>query len=77
VLAGDLRALLDGLAITRADLFGCSGGAITTLDFALTHPAHARRLILAEPPTLGHRLEPSDILLSAVRGFLAGKAPII
>ncbi len=53
VLAEDLRALLAGLGITVADLFGCSGGAMTALGFALAHPERARRLILAEPPILG------------------------
>lgn len=53
VLAADLRGLLDGLGIATADLFGCSGGAMTALGFALAHPERARRLILAEPPILG------------------------
>jgi 2-succinyl-6-hydroxy-2,4-cyclohexadiene-1-carboxylate synthase len=52
-LAEDLRALLDELGISRANLFGCSGGASTALGFALAHPERARRLILAEPPILG------------------------
>lgn len=52
-LAEDLRALLDGLGIPRADLFGCSGGASTALRFALAYPERPRRLILAEPPILG------------------------
>lgn len=55
VLADDLRALLDGLGIPAVDLFGCSGGAITALGFALAYPERARRLILAEPPMLGLR----------------------
>ena len=55
VLAEDLRSLLDELGITRTDLFGCSGGAITALAFALAYPKRARRLILAEPPILGLR----------------------
>jgi pimeloyl-ACP methyl ester carboxylesterase len=53
VLVEDLRALLDALALTRADLFGCSGGAITALGFALAYPDRVQRLILAEPPMLG------------------------
>lgn len=55
VLAEDLRGLLDGLEIPEADCFGYSGGAITALALALTFPARARRLILAEPPILGFR----------------------
>ncbi len=53
VLAEDLGALLDRLALSRVDLFGCSGGAITALGFALAYPDRMRRLILAEPPMLG------------------------
>jgi pimeloyl-ACP methyl ester carboxylesterase len=53
MLAEDLRALLDGLAIPAVDLFGCSGGATTALAFALAYPERTRRLILAEPPILG------------------------
>jgi 3-oxoadipate enol-lactonase len=53
VLAEDLRALLDGLRISIVDLFGCSGGAMTALGFALAYPERAQRLILAEPPILG------------------------
>lgn len=53
VLAEDLRTLLDGLGILTADLFGCSGRAMTALGFALAFPERAHRLILAEPPILG------------------------
>ncbi len=53
VLTDDLRGLLDALEIPAADLFGCSGGAITALAFALACPMRVRRLILAEPPMLG------------------------
>jgi pimeloyl-ACP methyl ester carboxylesterase len=55
VLAEDLRALLDGLTVSRADFFGCSGGAAAALGFALAYPERVRRLILAEPPILGFR----------------------
>ncbi|MBI2000809.1 MAG: alpha/beta fold hydrolase [candidate division NC10 bacterium] len=57
VLAEDLRGLLDGLEIPEADFFGCSGGAIAALAFALAYPERVRRLILAEPPMLGLRQE--------------------
>ncbi len=57
VLSEDLRALLDGLGLSRVDLFGCSGGAITALGFALAHSERVRRLILAEPPMLGLQQE--------------------
>jgi pimeloyl-ACP methyl ester carboxylesterase len=65
VLAEDLRALLDVLEIPSADFFGCSGGAITALAFALANPDRARRLILAEPPILGlqrdHPIEAANL----------------
>jgi pimeloyl-ACP methyl ester carboxylesterase len=55
VLTEDLRRLLDGLEVSQADFFGCSGGAITALALALASPERVRRLILAEPPILGLR----------------------
>lgn len=67
VLAEDLRSLLDGLGIPRVDLFGCSGGAITALAFALAYPDRAKRLILAEPPMLGLQQE-HPIETSGLRG---------
>lgn len=42
----DLRALLDHLDIERAIVLGCSFGAMTALDFALTNPDRVSRLIL-------------------------------
>lgn len=57
VLAEDLRGLLNGLEVPQADFFGCSGGAIAALAFALAYPERVRRLILAEPPMLGLRQE--------------------
>jgi 3-oxoadipate enol-lactonase len=54
-LVEDLRGLLDGLEIRKADFFGYSGGAITALALAIAFPARVRRLILAEPPILGLR----------------------
>jgi pimeloyl-ACP methyl ester carboxylesterase len=57
VLADDLRGLLDALRLGEVDLFGCSGGAITALAFALAYPERVRRMILAEPPMLGLQQE--------------------
>ena len=57
VLADDLRGLLDELSLGEVDLFGCSGGAITALAFALAYPERVRRMILAEPPMLGLQQE--------------------
>ncbi len=57
VLAEDLKGLLNALDLGRVDLFGCSGGAITALAFALACPERVRRMILAEPPMLGLQQE--------------------
>ncbi|MBI4573843.1 MAG: alpha/beta hydrolase [candidate division NC10 bacterium] len=59
VLADDLRELLDRLSLGAVDLFGCSGGAITALAFALACPDRVRRILLAEPPMLGLQQEHS------------------
>ncbi|HSB72518.1 MAG TPA: alpha/beta hydrolase [Candidatus Methylomirabilis sp.] len=55
VLAEDLRALLDALAVRSARLFGCSGGANAALAFTLAYPDRVSHLILAEPPVMGLR----------------------
>jgi pimeloyl-ACP methyl ester carboxylesterase len=67
VLAEDLRALMDACGIGCADFFGCSGGAITALAFALANPKRMRRLILAEPPMLGLRQD-HQIETAGLRG---------
>lgn len=46
---GDLTALLDRLAIERADLVGLSMGSQIALEMAVHHPERVRRLILAGP----------------------------
>lgn len=58
VLADDLRALLDVLAVRSVRLFGCSGGANVALAFTLAHPDRVSHLILAEPPIMGLRHDP-------------------
>jgi pimeloyl-ACP methyl ester carboxylesterase len=45
-MADDVRALLDHLAIERADVMGYSMGARITAFFALAHPARLRRAVL-------------------------------
>jgi pimeloyl-ACP methyl ester carboxylesterase len=49
LLAADLRALLDALAIDRAVLAGASMGAQTALRFALDHPERVAALGLITP----------------------------
>jgi pimeloyl-ACP methyl ester carboxylesterase len=50
----DLVALMDELSVSRAHLIGLSNGARIALDFALTHPARARSLVLASPGVSGY-----------------------
>ncbi|HEY7665532.1 MAG TPA: alpha/beta hydrolase [Xanthobacteraceae bacterium] len=45
-MAEDVRALLDHLEISRADVMGYSMGARITAFFALAHPARLRRAVL-------------------------------
>ena len=47
VMAEDVRALLDHLAIERADVMGYSMGARITAYLALMHPARVRSAIIA------------------------------
>ena len=47
LMADDVRALLDHLAIERADVMGYSMGARITAFLALTYPARVRSAILA------------------------------
>lgn len=51
--ADDLLALLDALAIDRADLCGMSLGGATVLHFALSHPERVNRLVLISPLMAG------------------------
>jgi pimeloyl-ACP methyl ester carboxylesterase len=46
LMAQDVRALLDHLAIERADIIGYSMGARTTAFLALRHPARVRSAVL-------------------------------
>lgn len=45
--ADDIAALLQSLHIDKADLFGFSNGASTTLQFAIRHPQMTNRIIVA------------------------------
>jgi len=46
LMADDVRALLDHLAIERADIMGCSMGARITAFSCVNHPARVRSAIL-------------------------------
>ncbi|MDP1847311.1 MAG: alpha/beta hydrolase [Solirubrobacteraceae bacterium] len=60
--AGDLRALLDALAIERAHLIGASFGGLVSLELAATQPSRVASLVLlaAALPDI----EPSPALLA-------------
>ncbi|MFL5612792.1 MAG: alpha/beta fold hydrolase [Gemmatimonadaceae bacterium] len=66
VLVSDVRDLIEGLGVERADVVGHSMGGGLALHFALAHPNRIRRLVLAAPvnltrmrlPRLGHLLTP-------------------
>ena len=45
--ADDIAGLLKHLNIAKADVFGFSNGASTTLQFALRHPEHCNKIIVA------------------------------
>lgn len=49
----DLAALLAELGVTRASIVGLSLGGRIAIDFALTHPDHVDRLVLAGPGLTG------------------------
>jgi pimeloyl-ACP methyl ester carboxylesterase len=53
IMADDVRALLDHLALARADVMGYSMGARITAFFALAYPARLRRAVIGG---LGSRL---------------------
>ncbi|ANN15105.1 hydrolase [Amycolatopsis orientalis] len=50
--AEDVVAILDDLGAETADVFGSSGGAMTTLALAARHPGRIRTVVAHEPPTL-------------------------
>lgn len=45
--ADDIAALLKQLGIAKADIFGFSNGASTTLQFAIRHPEMTNRIVVA------------------------------
>ena len=55
---GDLRDVLDALAIERATLVGLSAGSEVALNFALANPERVTRLVLSSPGLPGYRLPP-------------------
>jgi len=45
--ADDISALLKNLGIPKADIFGFSNGASTTLQIAIRHPEQVRKIVVA------------------------------
>lgn len=71
----DLRELLDHLGIRSATLVGLSAGAQIALDFALTHPDRADRLVLASPGVSGYVPRgPWDWMAGVMEAVRAGDA---
>jgi len=60
--AGDLRALLDALAIERAHVVGASFGGLVALELAATQPARVASLVLLASALPD--IEPSPALLA-------------
>jgi len=52
--ADDLKALLDQLGISRANLLGLSLGAAIAINFTLTYPTMVSALVLADAVLWGH-----------------------
>jgi pimeloyl-ACP methyl ester carboxylesterase len=50
----DLRALLEGLAIERCAVVGCSTGAQVAIDFAIAHPELTDAIVPVAPLVSGH-----------------------
>jgi len=51
--AGDLSLLIAALGAGPVDVFGSSGGAVTSLALVTAHPDQVRTLVAHEPPLLG------------------------
>ena len=51
--AADLHLLVAALGEGPVDLFGSSGGAVTSLALVTAHPADVRTLVAHEPPVIG------------------------
>jgi 3-oxoadipate enol-lactonase len=64
----DLRALLEGLAISRCAVVGCSTGAQVAIDFAIEH-ADAADAIVPVPLVSGHAWDDRgiEVLASEIR----------
>jgi pimeloyl-ACP methyl ester carboxylesterase len=74
MLADDVVALLDGLAIDRAIVGGVSAGSGIALRVALRHPTRARALVLVAPTFAGNERGQTEAQRAAkVRMHAAGE----
>jgi pimeloyl-ACP methyl ester carboxylesterase len=71
-MAEDVRALLDHLAIERADVMGYSMGARITANLAIAHPSRVRSVVLGG---IGKRLVSGGALPQAVLDALEAGDP--
>lgn len=58
--ADDAAALLSGLGVAPAVVYGNSSGAIITLGFLLRHPEAVRKAALHEPPLMAALPDPTE-----------------
>ena len=72
MLADDIRTLIDSLADEPVDIFGTSGGAITSLEFAARHPHKVKTIIAHEPPLFALLSDATDVLMRADAAFALG-----
>jgi pimeloyl-ACP methyl ester carboxylesterase len=70
VLAGDLAALLQHLDLGPAAVFGSSGGAVTALALAQTHPDLVLTVVAHEPP-LNELLDDRDQRHASTEAIIA------
>lgn len=81
----DLHALVEHLGAGPVDVFASSGGAITALEWAATHPADFATVVAHEPPSMWALPDAAAVKRAsaqvgaayAERGFGAGMAAFI
>lgn len=72
--ADDAAALLAGLGLTPAVVYGNSSGAIITLSLVLRHPVAVTKAMLHEPPLMAGLTDPSQGMTHLRRAVADGKA---
>jgi pimeloyl-ACP methyl ester carboxylesterase len=60
--AEDAAAVLSGVGVRAATVFGTSNGAMVTLELALRHPERVRLAVLHEMPLLSVVAEPAPVV---------------